>query len=97
VGLFRVAVKNIRTVRVSIFERSCSCSQTGRAQDNEVPNARHVTYISATTFNTSTAEVANAWTRWAGVYTVMTLLFGIAAGLLVTILVRVGGWQARRS
>jgi len=55
------------------------------------------TYISATTFNTSTDEVADAWTRWAGVYTVMTLLFGIAAGLLVTILVRVGGWQAGRS
>jgi hypothetical protein len=42
-------------------------------------------------------EAADAWTRWAATYTGMTLLFGISAALLVTILARVGGWQAGRS
>lgn len=41
-------------------------------------------------------EAADAWTSWALTYTTMTLLFGIAACLLTAILVRVGGWQAKR-
>ncbi|WP_194813386.1 DUF4328 domain-containing protein [Nocardia sp. XZ_19_385] len=41
-------------------------------------------------------EAADAWTSWAWSYTAMTLLFGLAAGLLIAILVRVEGWQARR-
>ncbi|MFC9898032.1 DUF4328 domain-containing protein [Nocardia sp. NPDC127579] len=41
-------------------------------------------------------SAADAWTAWAMSYTVMTALFALAAALLITILVRVDGWQSRR-
>ncbi len=54
-------------------------------------------FMATNDYFTDIDEAANTWTGWAATYTVMTLLFAIAAGLLITILTRVGGWQGDRA